>query len=218
MANGGRFLGWACLLLLVIAGAVAVSGATDYHEEFTDERAWFAQYWNAEGYIEILQDEAYRTRSVRCPESAEADLYEVDVAIAEDTGDRADGRITGLAGIEFRSNPSDEERWSYAILFDQDGRYLFFTLSPTGDTWTRLRGGETDSIRTGLGRINHVAVELGERNTYVSFNGGERIGVNAMVPRGGAVCCTVFNYDGATAARFDNLFFFSLSSSSPMGD
>jgi hypothetical protein len=210
--------GWTVVVVLVAAVGLRLCGtAATYVEDFGSERPWFATYWNADGFIEITQDQENRTRFARCPEPAGAGLYEVDVAIVTDTGDRTGGRITGLAGIEFRSSESDEEKWSYAILLDQDGRYAFFTLSPSRDTWTYLRGGETRAIRTGLGKINRIEVEFGERNTYVRFNDGERIGVNAMIPRDGSVCCTVFNLEGTTAARFDNLRFGDVSSS-PMGD
>jgi len=41
-----------------------------------------------------------------------------------------------------------------------------------------------------------MRVEILERNTIVSFNGGSPFGMNAVIPRGGEVRLTVFNFEG----------------------
>lgn len=223
MERQGMRSAWGVLALglaLFVGASGPIVGQSDglsYVEDFGERKTWYSSAWDSGGFIQIAQDEENRTRCVVCPESADADTYAIDVAIIRDTGDRDRGQVTGLAGLEFRSAVGDEKKWSYAVLFDQDGRYVFFRLSPSRDVWEYLRHGETLDIRAGLSKVNHIEVEIGELNCYVRFNGGGRIGINAMIPRGGRVGCTVFNLDGVTTANFDNLCFRTVETSS-IGD
>ena len=168
----------------------------EHHEDFSQKREWFAEHWNAKGFIEITQeDEGYLT-SVDCPCTASGPIFEVDLLFIE-YGD-------GMAGIVIV--PAEETRWSYAVLIDADGYYAFYKRSPDGSTWQIVqRWTYSSHIRVGTSVVNHIRIEVTPTYALVSFNGGSPTSLNAVVSLGGGVALAVGTWDGPTTARFDNL-------------
>jgi len=111
---------------------------------------------------------------------------------------------SGGAGLTILAPKGDQ--WHYAIVFDPDGWYAYYTRSPEGDTWKLLwRWRNSKSIKTGTRVLNHLKVEVGERMTRVYFNDQAVSTLNAPVKLGGGIELTVVNFKATTTARFDNL-------------
>jgi len=183
---------------------LATSGG--YFEDFSESKAWYAQYWNTAGFIEIRQEEEGKVRFAICPEPTPYTLIELDFLFVSCTD--------GMAGILLMS--SEEEAWDYGIFFDAEAKYYLYWISPAGDTWKPVRSAQAFGAKSGLQKLNHVSIELAEKNIYVSVDDGSRFSLNTTIQLG-AVRLAVANFEDVTAARFDNLHFYS-AAPSPMAD
>lgn len=183
------------------------AGSDGYFEDFTEEKSWYSQYWNSMGFLEISQSEEGKVANPECPTTANETTYEVDIVFTKHTD--------GMAGVMFMS--SEEDGWSYGILFDPEGNFHLYWISPSGGTWNHVRSGQASGVKRGLREINHLAIELTEVNTYISFNDSGVVSANAVMPLGGRIRLAVANFEDETIARFDNLHFHS-PEASPMAD
>ena len=168
-----------------------------YMEDFSTKKAWFAGVWNSSGFVEITETAKNKVRKTSCPSNTTVAFYEVDVVFT--------AHENGGAGLAFES--SQEGKWSFLILFDPDGFVGVFSMPRGGETWRPIRDWrKSGSIHVGLRVVNHLKVEVGDRNTLLYFNDGEPVGVNAVVPLGGTLQLVVANFKGTTTVRFDNLY------------
>jgi hypothetical protein len=187
---------------------VYVSGGT-YEETFSEERDWYAEYWNGKGYIEIPQNEEAMVLSADCPAKADGPFFEIDVLFTECVNDNCG------AGIEFRA--LGEAAWSYLVLISTDGWYALFSMSPSGSTWkTVAPWRQSNNLKTGLNVVNHIQIEVRDNITVVSFNRAKPGSLNAVLPLGGTVGLCVVSWEGRTSARFDNLKIYATQGGSDM--
>jgi len=178
----------------------------EYAEDFSVKKDWYAEYWNDGGFIEVaLAREGY-AKGVSCPCEASVSNFEVDIVFTHHSN--------GEAGLTILA--PEGNKWHYAIVFDPDGWYAYYTRSPEGDTWSILqsRWRNSKSINTGIRVLNRLKLEVHKWITYVYFNGHAVGTLNAPVSLGGGIEFTVVNFGGTTTARFDNLRIYEPKSAS----
>lgn len=177
-----------------------------YSEDFSAKKDWYADCWDDKGFIEItLKTEGY-AQGVECPSDATVPNFEIDIVFTEHTN--------GGAGLTILA--PEGNKWHYAIVFDPDGWYAFYTRSPDGHTWNMLPYGwrRSNAIKKGLRVVNNLRVEVQDWITRIYFNNQAAGSLNANVPLGGGIELTVVNFEGTTVARFDNLNIYTDGSAS----
>lgn len=188
----------------------------DYLEDFSEKESWFSKYWESSGFVEMSLSNENVLRTLTCPSSEYGRLemgaiIEIDLSFVAFKEGGAGLRVMGEDGtaLGVDINPDGWYRvWRRRPNFNTETKEYTYRI----DTITRKESREIDK---GLGTVNHLSLEVGDRVILVSCNGGRLTSLNTSMSGDLTIGLTVSTFKRPpTTVRFDNLSVTSKSSSS----